>query len=121
MEKNTSDEKDIPKSKERIKWWKEDQVVEIDTNNILIIEDIHMDAKNINYFGMLRNIQDYKDLTPIVIRPIEENKYALVMGMKIFTAAKIMNRNKIKAVIVEKYHKEMMHYINSLKDDTSNS
>lgn len=93
----------VPKGK-KIKWINAiaGDVSIIATNDIVLTESIHFNCKSINLQGLLKRYA--KNMTidkPIAVRSIDNNKYALVMGLSRFIVAKVLNIPTLSAFITE--------------------
>lgn len=89
-----------PPKKAWFKNFEENQFIEIDVNSVELVEKDHLTG-TIPY----NLINGFK--SPIAIRPLENNKYALVAGVRGYFSAKLMNTS-IKAYITDLTHKEFV-------------
>ncbi|KAI3350849.1 hypothetical protein FDB30_04090 [Clostridium botulinum] len=82
-------------------WFKRLEEIEfqdVDINNVKLVEKTHLNSR-ISIFN-IKNMSNYKDLTPIAIRKNEEGTYELIAGLKTFIVAKLFSRN-VKAYITD--------------------
>lgn len=86
-------------------WYIDEPTINIRVKDIVLTEEIHLKTKN---FVFHYNLDDYKmnyfNFAPVVVRPIENNKYALVAGAARYFSAKIMDIEEIPAVIKDMTH-----------------
>lgn len=89
--------------------WYENQLVSLlPVQNIKLVEDIHLNAGNLELRNRLKelyiNKQDIN--TPIAVRRLPEGNYGLVVGLERFCIAKICDIEMIPAVLTEMNHIE---------------
>lgn len=76
--------------------------VSINTADIILTEDVHLKCKKLNLQG---NMQKFaKNMTidkPIAIKRIDNNKYALVMGLTRLIMAKTLGIPAIPCILTE--------------------
>lgn len=90
-------------------WYKPEEVIKINTNDLVLVEKEHLKTKNIALYGTLNRLKDQEELDAVLaVRPIENGKYALVMGIKGYIIAKLLNKPTVKAVIRNCTHEELM-------------
>lgn len=96
---------------EAIRWFNAEkmEVQNINIDNILLTEDIHLKCQQIQFCGTLKRILKNKGniMNPIAVRPIDgsDGKYTLVVGMKNLCALKILQCNKyVPCVITNETH-----------------
>jgi hypothetical protein len=87
----------------RIKLWKEGRErVYIDSAKIKLTEDIHLKQREVDFCSLLEKHKDDKEIKrSIIIRPVSEDEFALVMGFKWLAVAKILNL-QIACILVKK-------------------
>ncbi|MDS0527123.1 ParB N-terminal domain-containing protein [Clostridium sp. SHJSY1] len=79
-----------------------DRVGYIPTNNIILQEEIHLNCYQMNFNGKLKEYSETDKVDkPIVIKKISEDKYALVMGIQRYFAAKILDIEFIPAIVTD--------------------
>ncbi|NSW90040.1 MAG: ParB N-terminal domain-containing protein [Firmicutes bacterium] len=92
-----------------IKWYMLEEVTEINVKDIILTEDIHLNVQNFIFSINLKEIAKTMEITtPIAVRPLEGGKYSLVIGAARYFAAKILDIEKIPAVITDMSHDEFM-------------
>jgi hypothetical protein len=89
-------------------WHKGQPKTDIQIKDIVLTESIHLRAKNINMFGALDRCVQTQDLTPVVIRKLDNGKYSLVTGLKSYCIAKIMDIPKLSAIFTDLTHDKFM-------------
>lgn len=77
------------------------EILPIWVKDIKLIEHIHLDAYSLDLGGDLyRASLGEVDQRPVIVRPIGNDKFGLVTGLKRYCIAKIMDIQQIPAVIV---------------------
>lgn len=105
--KMAASKEDVPERQETIKWYTPDEIITINTADVVIFEEIHLLTKVISLNGILKAVSVVGELNkPIGVKPLENGKYALVMGLRSYAAAKMLNLEKVPAVIRDITHKE---------------
>jgi len=80
-------------------WFKrieENEFQEVDINKVKLVEETHLNSK-VSIFN-IRNMSEYKELTPIAVRENEKGEYELIAGLKTFIVGKLFSRN-VKAYV----------------------
>jgi hypothetical protein len=92
-------------------WDIDEPVINVSVRDIVLVEEIHLKTKN---FVFHHNLDEYKrnyiNFSPVIVRPIENNKYALVAGASRYFSAKIMDIQEIPAVIKDMDHDKFIEY-----------
>lgn len=89
-------------------WYKPEEVFYISPDNIFLTDKIHLSTDSLSLHGALFTVNRTKNIDiPICVRPLENNKYSLVMGLKQYIVAKVMNVTKVPVVIREMTFKEL--------------
>ncbi|MDD7796310.1 ParB N-terminal domain-containing protein [Clostridium sp. 'White wine YQ'] len=79
-----------------------DSIVNIPTKDIMLEEEIHLNCHKLNFNGKLKEYSKQEKIeNPIAVRKISDNKYALVMGIQRYFAAKILDIEVIPAIITD--------------------
>lgn len=89
------------------KHFSSDEIVMINPNDIILEEEVHL--KGIPIF--LRNVEYYKSnpmKRPLIIRPLDNGRYALVMGIIRYAIARLLNIGEVPAIIKNIYHYELV-------------
>ncbi len=90
-------------TKPSIKWYEQiSPIIKIKTNNVILTEDVHLYANNINFCGNLKYYQSKGKIDePIVVRVMNEleGTYTLVSGFRRLNIAKLLNFEMIPAVV----------------------
>ena len=93
----------------RILWYIPEEVTELNVKDILLTEDVHLNVQNFVFSINLKEIFKSKLIdTPISVRPTSDGKYSLVTGAARYFAAKILDIEKIPAVITDMTHDEFL-------------
>ena len=71
---------------------------DIDISKVKLVEEIHLKAV-IPIFN-LKRMREYKELSPISIRKLDDGEYGLVTGLRTFIVAKLFNRH-VKAYVTD--------------------
>ncbi|MDF2800668.1 MAG: hypothetical protein K0S61_571 [Anaerocolumna sp.] len=87
-------------------WYQKDihntQVVELNVDNIVLKDEIHLKTKKLDLAGILYIASNTKQIrAPIVVRRVDEDTFALVIGLKSYCVAKILGIKKINAHITD--------------------
>lgn len=99
-----------PKFKSLV-WFSPEEVIDVPVNDVYLVERTHLITKSIDFQGMLKLVSETGILTaPIAVKPLDDRpgKYGLVMGMKTLMIAKLLNFEKVKAVVRDMEHKTLM-------------
>lgn len=85
------------------------QLVEVDIKKVMLCDEMHLRTQSI-YFGdfLYKSKKNNKLDAAIVIRKLESDKYALVLGIRSYCIAKILGINKVNAFITELSRKEFV-------------
>lgn len=78
---------------------KEEDYVEIDTDKICLVEDIHKKFKSV--YGIYEDIE-----CKLAVRELEDGQYALVTGLRGYIIAKIFNKKTCKCYITDLAHND---------------
>lgn len=93
----------------RIPWYLPDEVTTLNTDDIILTEDIHLNVQNFFFNLNLKDIREQGEITvPIAVRPVENGKYSLVIGASRYFASKILGIDTIPAVITNMGHDEFV-------------
>ncbi|HHV95208.1 MAG TPA: ParB N-terminal domain-containing protein [Clostridiaceae bacterium] len=93
----------------RLPWYKPEEVTEINVKDIVLTEDIHLNVQNFTFGINLKEILSNGSIKiPVAVRPIEGGKYSLVTGAARYFAAKILDIEKIPAVITDMSREEFV-------------
>lgn len=96
------------KIKEKIKWYTQDMknsIVQIDTNLITLYEDIHLKCREIDFNGIMAKVARNKTIDlPLLVRPIANNKYALVFNIRNYLISKALNIESVPCIITNLNH-----------------
>ncbi|HHY23125.1 MAG TPA: ParB N-terminal domain-containing protein [Clostridiaceae bacterium] len=101
-------------SKDEIKfrnivWYKPEEVTEVNVKDIILTEDIHLNVQNFIFSINLKELSNTGNINvPVAIRPVGEGKYSLVSGVARYFAAKILDIEKIPAIITNMSHDEFV-------------
>lgn len=89
-------------------WFKEDEIITVNTSDVVVDDPSHIEAYDIRFgkYFLAKVHEAKKIIKPVAVRKIENNKYVLVMGFKIFISAKIFNIETIPVVIKDMTAKE---------------
>lgn len=112
----SKDEKQI----KGINWYGPEEIVTVNTNDIVLTEDIHLNTHNFIFNLNLKEVKNSGQISvPVAVRPIEKGKYSLVSGVTRYFAAKILDIEKIPAVITDMSHDEFIRerFKNSSMDE----
>jgi len=100
------------KQHNKVKWIKPfmlEELVYIPTELIQITEDIHLHAKRIDFRGGLKRYKHKGHIDiPIVVRPLPNGTYSLVVGISRLCIAKLLGFKEIPAFISDTTHEEFM-------------
>lgn len=110
-EQKMNEKGDIVKTKFK-KWYEEIEIekfIDIDVNKIELINEIFYHGKAVIHLNTLNN-ENRNDY--VVIKLIDNEKYELVMGIKAYIRAKVLNK-KVKAIITDL---DRESFIESLKN-----
>lgn len=96
-------------STKRIKWkYSPDDVILIDCKDIDIVEEVHLNCKEITFGKLLKQIIERRQIKfPIAVRKVDE-RYVLIAGIARLTAAKLLNLQKVPCVILDLNHDEFI-------------
>jgi hypothetical protein len=104
-------------------WHTSEEIVEVNVKDIIITENIHLNVQNFTFSINIKGLSKTKTIdTPIAIRPLENGKYSVVAGIVRYFAAKILDIEKIPAVITNMSHDEFIKskYAEFDKNENSN-
>lgn len=92
-----------------INWYTPEEIKEINVDDIVLTEDVHLNTQNFIFKINLKEISRTRTITtPIAVRPLEDGKYALVTGAARYYAAKILDIQTIPAIITDLEHDEFI-------------
>lgn len=92
-----------------ILWYVSEEVTEVNVKDIILTEDIHLSVHNFIFSINLEELANTRSINvPVAIRPIGEGQYSLVTGAARYFAAKILDIEKIPAVITDMSHDEFI-------------
>lgn len=96
-------------SAKRIKWkYSPDDLILIDCKDIDIVEEVHLNCKEITFGKLLKQIIEKGQIKfPIAVRKVDE-RYVLIAGIARLTAAKLLNLQKVPCVILDLNHDEFI-------------
>ena len=83
------------------KWREKQEVKDVKLWKISVTHQEHLRTNEIDFKGNINSLSKYKDgrVVPIVVRKTKDG-YQLLFGLKQLIIAKLMNYNRIKAVVV---------------------
>lgn len=97
-----------------LEYIKEESIEDIAIKDIILAEDVHLKAQEVNLNGKLAKYLKTRTIDrPILVRRIESNKYILVLGITRFIAAKVLDFDSIPGILTELNYEEI---INKFKD-----
>jgi len=99
------------KNKADFKWYIEGQheIVYIDTHDIIITEEIHLNCNSLNFGTLFRTAAESHEISyPIAVRPLENGKYSLVAGITRLITAKLFNIQMVPCVITHFTNEEFL-------------
>ncbi|MBA5850262.1 hypothetical protein H2684_02890 [Clostridium sp. cel8] len=99
------------KYKADFKWYIEGQheIVYIDTNDIVITEESHLNCNSLYFSTLFRTAaESHKISYPIAVRPLGNGKYSLVVGITRLITAKLFNIPRIPCVLTDLSHQEFI-------------
>jgi len=93
------------------KWYTSEDIIYLSNNDLVLTEDSHFQARNVSLGISLEKIREHNFTmnNVIAVRPIENNKYALVMGIRGYTLAKMLNIDKVPVVIKDMSYKDFVN------------
>lgn len=96
-------------STKRIKWkYSPGDVILIDCKDIDIVEEVHLNCKEITFGKLLKQIIEKGQIKfPIAVRKVDE-RYVLIAGIARLTAAKLLNLQQVPCVILDLNHDEFI-------------
>ncbi|EKQ57248.1 MULTISPECIES: RNase H family protein [unclassified Clostridium] len=83
---------------EKISWFNPEYmpIEYIDINNIILTEETHLQCRSIPFNGSLQKVKESGEIiNPLAIRPVDNEKYSLVAGMKSFCVSKLLFSTKL--------------------------
>lgn len=93
-----------------IPWFDPEDVTEISVKDVTLTEDIHLKVRDFVFNIDLNNVHETRKISvPIAVRPLDNGKYSLVMGAARYFAAKILDIEKIPAIITDMTHDEFVN------------
>lgn len=117
--KKDSSKKESPKETHShnyiTKRYDDEEVIKINTADLILTEREHLTRpakifiKNSLKIGLERYLkEDSPDFKPVFVRPLEDGKYSLIMGIRTYMVAKFLNLEKIPAVVREMTHQQLV-------------
>jgi ParB-like nuclease domain. len=92
---------------EKTKWYDPEEIIYIPTADVILTDPIHFTTNSLALHGLLKAASITGTLnSPIAVKPIENGKYSLVMGIRVYAIAKMLNIEKVPAVLRDTTHKE---------------
>lgn len=101
-------------------WYMPEEVTELDVQDIILTEDVHLSVQNFVFRINLKHYSESGKISiPVAVRPLNDGKYSLVTGAARYFAAKILNIPRIPAVITDMGHDEFVksRFLLANKDD----
>jgi hypothetical protein len=92
-----------------------DQLVNIKVDDIVLTETIHLNAKYVNINGLNKTISKGFTSAAVAVRKIDNDKYSLIAGLKVFTQCKLGDIKTVKAYITDLNHYEFINKFNIFK------
>lgn len=90
------------------KWYDPEEIQYVSHKDIIMTEDIHLRTKELRLNGVFKSVYERKTLkSPIAVRPLGE-KYVLIIGIKQYITAKILDMENVPVVIKDMTHSEFM-------------
>jgi len=110
------------KNKADFKWYMEGhhEIVYIDTNDIVITEEIHLNCSSLYFSTLFRTVAETHEISyPIAVRPLENGKYSLVAGITRLITAKLFNIQRVPCVITHFTNEEFLkeNLINAVENN----
>lgn len=99
------------KNKADFKWYIEGQheIVYIDTHDIIITEEIHLNCNSLCFGTLFRTAAEFHEISyPIAVKPLEYGKYALVVGITRLITAKLFDIPRVPCVITDFSNEEFL-------------
>jgi hypothetical protein len=104
--KKKQDKGNQPKQKPVEQWYKPEDIEYVCCKDVILTEKLHLATKKMDFNGVFNVIAEKQTINrPIVVKPTDDGKYSLVIGMRNFIAAKVFGLEKVPVVIV----KDMTH------------
>jgi hypothetical protein len=101
----------VKKKKKKVKPWFEelrDELVEINVSDVILTDQAHLSAYNINVYG-LDKVQERGSLNaPIAVNKLDDGTYSLVAGFKLYIQSKLLNFKTINAFITDLNHHDFV-------------
>ena len=89
-------------------WYKPEEIKYISYNELILTEDTHLNAKDLQLNGVFKVVNEKKAVkAPMAVRPIN-GKYSLVMGIKHYITVKIFEMDNIPVVIRDMTYDEFL-------------
>lgn len=80
-------------------WYKSEEIISINTNTLVLVEKEHLNLQKLDMNRILYRLQDKEMNFVVAVRPLENGKYGLVMGIRGYIIAKLLNKETLKAVV----------------------
>ena len=92
-----------------IKWYSPDEIIYIPSKDVFLTVSLHLNTRHVKFGELLKKVSAKGDMdVPIAVKPLDNGKYTLVMGIKQYTVAKMLNFEMIPAVIRTQSHDELV-------------
>lgn len=96
-------------------WSEEEKIQEVNTQDIVLVEEIHLNTLNLGFRLDLRYLKESGQITsPMAVRPLENGKYGVLIGVSKYFAAKILDIDKMPVVIKDMSREE---FVNNLIEE----
>jgi len=92
-------------------WFKPEEVIDLETNKIILLENLHLSTSNLDFRGKLKKVKEGGKLSPVAVRELEDGRYALVMGLLSYIMAKTLDIEKVPAIVRNMSNKELLNQI----------
>lgn len=91
-------------------WYTKEDITYLSHNDLVLTEDVHFQARNLSLGLALEKIREnnFTMNNVIAVRPIENQKYSLVMGIRGYALAKLLNITKVPVVIKDMSYKDFV-------------
>lgn len=90
-------------------WYEPEEIIYLNAADVCLTEKVHVEMDYFYMGSLLKAVSFNRMLkTPLAVRPIEGNKYSLVMGIKGYIAAKLLNMEQVPVVIRNQTHDELL-------------
>ena len=87
------------------------EIVYIDTHDIIITEEIHLNCNSLNFGTLFRTAAESQEISyPIAVKPLGNGKYALVVGITRLITAKLFDIPRVPCVITDFSNEEFLKH-----------